>query len=118
MATQLHLLYSQQAKRANICEARSVGLVRYPNILPILTGSSVTLKCADNAHNVGTSLVTECTFSGEWGNQSPVCECDAGYQTATVNGEQICRGQQNIISITIFQLIYSLYSQGLCSLSS
>ena len=94
LATQLHLLYSQQAKNPNICEARSVGLVRYPNIVPTLTGSSVTLKCADNAHNVGTSLVTECTLSGEWGNQSPECECDAGYQTATVNGEQICRGQQ------------------------
>ena len=97
-----------------------MGLVSYPNILPTLTGSSVTLKCADNAHNVGTSLVTECTFSGEWGNHSHVCECDAGYQTATtVNGEQICRGQQqNIVSITIFQLIYSSYSQGLYSLSS
>ena len=73
-----------------MCEAKSEGLVRYPNILPSLTGSSVTLKCADNAHRVSASLVTECTFGGEWGTESTVCECDAGYQPVTVNGEQSC----------------------------
>ena len=54
---------------------------------------TVTTQCADNAHvRSGSSLSVRCTSSGSWSG-TPVCECDAGYQAATVSGRQICRSK-------------------------
>ena len=76
------------------CSERSVGLVRYPTTLAPASGSvTVTTQCADNAHvRSGSSLSVRCTSSGSWSG-TPVCECDAGYQAATVSGRQICRSK-------------------------
>ena len=83
------------AEEPTLCEARSVGLVRYPTTLAPVSGSvTVTAKCADNAHIVaGSSLSITCVSFGSWFGAVPECECDSGYQQVTVNGEQICRGQ-------------------------
>ena len=74
------------------CEAKTVGLVRYPTTLAPASGTlSVTTQCADNAHRTSSSLSVTCSSSGIWGGQTPQCQCDSGYQTATVNGRQICQ---------------------------
>jgi hypothetical protein len=77
-----------------LCEARTVGLVRYPTTLAPVSGTgSVTTQCADNAHTTSSSLSVTCNSSGIWGGQTPQCQCDSGYQTATVNGRQICQSK-------------------------
>ena len=78
---------------AIVCQARTVGLVRYPTTLAPASGTlPVTTECADNAHRTSSSLSVTCDSSGNWGGQIPQCQCDSGYQTATVNGRQICQG--------------------------
>ena len=76
------------------CNSKSVGLVRYPTTLAPASGSvTVITLCADNAHvRSGSSLSVRCTSSSSWSG-TPVCECDAGYQAATVSGRQICRSK-------------------------
>ena len=70
-----------------------MGLVHYPTTLAPASGTlSVTTQCADNAHRTSSSLTVTCSSSGIWGGQTPQCQCDSGYQTATENGRQICRG--------------------------
>ena len=76
----------------DVCEAQTVGLVRYPTTLAPASGTlSVTTQCADNAHRTSSSLSVTCSSSGIWGGQTPQCQCDSGYQTATENGRQICQ---------------------------
>ena len=76
--------------REQNCPSQSVGLVRYPTTLAPIGGSqSVTTQCADNSSPT-TSLSVTCRSDGNWSG-SPQCQCDAGYQSATVNGVQICR---------------------------
>ena len=78
----------------NSCEAKAVGLVRYPHTQAPASGTqSVTTQCADNAHSTISSLSVTCDSGGNWGSQTPRCQCNSGYQTATVNGRQICQGE-------------------------
>ena len=77
-----------------VCEARIIGLVRYPTILAPASGTQfVTTQCADNAHRTSSSLIVTCSSTGIWGGQTPQCQCNSGYQTATENGRQICHGR-------------------------
>ena len=77
-----------------LCEAQTEGLVRYPTTLAPASGTvSVTTQCADNAHRTSSSLSVTCSSSGIWGGQIPQCQCDSGYQTATVNGRDFCQGE-------------------------
>ena len=74
------------------CEAQSVGLVRYPATPAPNSGSTtVTAQCADNAHRVSSSLSVTCSSTGSWSG-SPRCQCNAGYQIATIDGRQVCLG--------------------------
>ena len=70
-----------------------MGLVRYPNTLAPASGTQpVTTQCADNAHRTSSTLDVTCDSSGNWGSQSPQCQCDPGYQTITEDGRQLCQG--------------------------
>ena len=74
------------------CPARIVGLVRYNATLAPASGSvTVTTQCADNARRTSSSLTVVCSSSGTWSG-NPRCQCNSGYQTATVGGRQICQG--------------------------
>ncbi|CAI8007483.1 hypothetical protein GBAR_LOCUS5223, partial [Geodia barretti] len=75
------------------CQARSVGLARYPTTLAPASGSlTVTTQCADNAHvRTGSSLNVRCSSSGSWTGTPPQCECDTRYRAVTVSGRQICQ---------------------------
>ena len=77
-----------------LCPAQRVGLVLYSATLAPATGSvTATAQCADNAHlQAGSSLTVTCSSTGSWSGQTPVCECDTGYEAATVSGVQICQG--------------------------
>ena len=67
-----------------------MGLVLYPTT--DAPASSVTAQCADNAHlQAGSSLTVTCSSTGSWTGQTPVCECDSGYEAATVSGVQLCQ---------------------------
>ena len=88
-----------------LCEAKTVGLVRYPTTLAPASGTlSVTTQCADNAHSTRSSLIVTCDSSGNWGSQNPQCQCDSGYKTATVNGNLVCEGMYtkpaNVLCVT------------------
>ena len=80
----------------DICQARSVGLVRYPATLAPVTGTDdVTVYCADNAHITSSARTVTCTANGDWiaPTRAPVCECDTGYESATnADGVEICQG--------------------------
>ena len=77
-----------------LCEAKTVGLVRYPTTLaPVIGTQSVTTQCADNAHRTSSSLRVTCDSGGNWGSQTPRCQCNTGYRTAIVNGKQICQSE-------------------------
>ena len=77
-----------------VCEAQSVGLVRYPTTLAPVNGSvTVTTQCADNAHSTSSTLTVRCTSSGNWIGTTPHCECDSGYRAATVGRKQICQSK-------------------------
>ena len=69
-------------------------LVRYPKMLAPTSGSTtVTVQCADNAHQVSDSLIALCTLDGSWsGTNTLRCECDKGYQITNIDGKQICKG--------------------------
>ena len=69
-----------------------MGLVHYPATLAPNSGSTtVTAQCADNARRVSSSLSVTCSSTGSWSG-SPRCQCNAGYQTATIDGRQVCLG--------------------------
>ena len=77
----------------DICPARSVGLVRYPATLaPDVGTDDVITQCTENAHETSASLTVACTDSGAWSGGTPVCECDTGYVSTTVDGVEICQG--------------------------
>ena len=78
-----------------MCEAKSEGLVRYPNWLaPFIDSVIVTTQCADNAHNTSSSMNVTCTSSGNWSGVVPQCDCDSGHHvTTTDDGTEICQGQ-------------------------
>ena len=74
------------------CEAQSVGLVRYPKTLAPNSGSTTVIaECADNARRVSSSLSITCSSTGSWSGSSR-CQCNSGYQTATIDEKQICQG--------------------------
>ena len=75
-----------------LCPAQRVGLVLYPTTLAPDTGRMpVTTQCADNSHlQAGSNPIVRCTSTGSWAGQTPVCECDTGYEAA---GEQICQSE-------------------------
>ena len=78
-----------------MCEAKDVGLVRYPTTLAPASGSvTVITQCADNAHVINsTSLNVTCTSNSTWAGQTPQCQCDDGYHEIRVNGTQTCQGK-------------------------
>ena len=79
-----------------VCEAKTVGLVRYRTTLAPVNGTqSVTTQCADNAHRISSSLSVTCDSGGSWGSQTPQCQCDDGYETVTENGREICQGDHS-----------------------
>ena len=88
-------LYVQIALPPVVCEAKSEGLVRYPNWLAPVTGSvAVKTQCGDNAHFTNSSQVVVCTSSGNWTGVIPQCECDNDHHvTTTDDGTEICEGQ-------------------------
>ena len=87
------------------CEAKTVGLVRYPHTQAPTSGTqSVATQCADNAHRTSSSLSVSCDSSGNWGSQTPRCQCDSGYRTVTVNGRQICQGKVDLLDYTLILL--------------
>ena len=68
-----------------------MGLVLYPTTL---APDTATAQCADNADlQAGSSLTVTCSSTGSWTGQTPVCECDTGYEAATVSGVQLCQGE-------------------------
>ena len=70
-----------------------MGLVDYPATLAPASGSvTVTTQCADNARRTSSSLNAFCNSDGTWSG-NPRCQCNSGYQIATVNGRQICQGK-------------------------
>ena len=74
------------------CEAQSVGLVRYPKTLAPNSGSTTVIaECVDNARRVSSSLSVTCSSTGSWSGSSR-CQCNSGYQTATIDEKQICQG--------------------------
>ena len=75
-----------------VCEAKSVGLVRYPTVLG---GSVAQLKCADNAQSRDV-LTAMCSSSGSWSDRSPQCVCDELYRVKRENGqEEKCEGYKD-----------------------
>ena len=79
-----------------MCETRSARLVRYPATLAPTSGSvTVTAYCADNAHRASSGLNVECSSNGRWSGDTPVCDCDVGYNAVTDNNDatrEICEG--------------------------
>ena len=73
------------------CEARNVGLFRYPTTLAPAGGSvTVTTQCADNAHiSNSTSLNVTCNSSGSWSGETPQCRCDEGYHSILVGHRHV-----------------------------
>ena len=70
-----------------------MGLVRYNATLAPASGSvTVTTQCADNARRTSSSLNAFCNSDGTWSG-NPRCQCNSGYQIATVSGRQICQGK-------------------------
>ena len=70
-----------------------MGLVRYDATQAPASGSvTVATQCADNAHRTSSSLNAICSSTGTWSG-NPRCQCNSGYQTATVNGRQICQSK-------------------------
>ena len=78
------------------CQARNVGLARYPTTLAPASGSvTVTTQCTDNAHiSNSTSLNVTCNSSGSWSGETPQCRCDEGYHSIHISGTQICEGEE------------------------
>ena len=86
----LNTLFPPPLPPARACGAKSVGLVRYPTTFG---GSVATLKCADNAHSINSTMRVLCDPTGVWSNQtSPECLCDEFYREADKNGQKICEG--------------------------
>ena len=79
-----------------MCPARAEGLVRYPATLAPVSGTqSVTTQCVENAHRTSSSLSVTCSSTGSWGNQTPRCQCDTGYEEITdQSGNRICQGTE------------------------
>ena len=78
-----------------VCPAQREGLVLYSATLAPATGSvTATAQCADNAHlQAGSSLTVTCSSTGSWTGQTPVCECDTGYEANNGNGGQLCQSK-------------------------
>ena len=75
----------------DVCPAQSVGLVHYPAAPAPSSGSqTVTTQCADNASPT-TGLSVTCRSDGSWSG-NPQCQCNSGYQMATIDGRQVCLG--------------------------
>ena len=52
-----------------------------------------TLKCADNAHNIDSTMRVLCDPTGVWSIlSSPECLCDEFYRETDKNGQKICEG--------------------------
>ena len=84
----------------SVCEAKSVGLDRYPATVAPETGSvTVETHCADNAHST-LCMAIMCLPNGIWQDYDlagqpipPQCQCDEGYHEASVDGRMICQGE-------------------------
>ena len=77
---------------SDMCPAQIVRLVRYPATpAPSSESTTVIAECADNARRVSSSLSVTCSSDGSWSG-SPQCQCNDEYQTATIDGRQVCIG--------------------------
>ena len=64
----------------NNCKSRQVGLVLYSDApAPVSGSANIDIGCVENAVVSGSSRVT-CGSDGTWGDQSPMCECEVGYE--------------------------------------
>ena len=65
-----------------ICQSRQVGLVLYPEALAPISGSvNISFSCVDNAHiPEDEDQTTKCNNNGEWDIDTPVCECNLGFE--------------------------------------
>lgn len=89
-----------------------MGLVHYNTTRAPSSGSvTVTIQCADNAR--GFNLNVSCNFDGTWSGSTPQCECNSGYQSATVNGKQIC---SYIIAAQLPYYYYNNYDAFTCTI--
>ena len=85
--------FSTIAIPASLCQASSVGLVRYPATLAAASGPvTVNARCADNAHAI-TGLSVTCTSDGGWSGATPHCVCDEGYYLNTDGDMYTCQGK-------------------------
>lgn len=74
------------------CQAKSEGLVRYPNSSSPNQGSvAVSAECVDNAHRISSSLTVMCNADGTWSGATPRCRCNSGYAPVNIGGEEICQ---------------------------
>ena len=75
------------------CPEQRVGLVDYPSTTAPETGTlTVTTKCVENAVESSPSLSVTCDSSGNWGNETPRCQCREGHTKENQNGIEICSG--------------------------
>ena len=72
---------------------------------------TVTTQCADNAHiRSGSSLNVTCDSNGNWSGLIPQCECDVGHHITTVDGRQICQGEQphNHVVLSVLGILHNM----------
>ena len=94
----------------SVCEAKSVGLVRYPTTVALETGLLIVTHCADNSHAdcpetvYSTCMIMMCLPNGIWQALQipPQCQCDEGYHEASVDGRMICQG-------LLYNSMYSIF---------
>ena len=76
------------------CPAKSEGLVHYPTTLaPVSRSVTVTAQCADNAHQLSSTLSVFCTASSSWSGPIPQCHCNDGYRSLQNGHIEYCVGQ-------------------------
>ena len=92
---------------ATVCEAKSVGLARYPTVFG---NSSAEVRCADNSHRKGSDFQVFCDASGTWsGGQTPQCLCNEGYRAVTKSGRGTCEGSIEKLNVYSSVTLHSVY---------
>ena len=64
----------------NNCKSREVGLVRYPDAPPPSSSADISVSCVPNSSVRDGSGYVTCGSDGNWGPETPQCECDDGFQ--------------------------------------
>ena len=82
-----------------------MGLVDYPSTTAPETGTlTVTTQCVENAVESSPSLSVTCDSSGNWGNETPRCQCREGHTRVNQSGIEICLGTYSVYAQDIFSL--------------